>query len=265
MKKFFVTLQICSFALGLGILTGCGGSSSTGNSSLPDPALRFFNASVDAGNLDFYLNDDKIAPNLAYLGSSADFQTIPFKGDEEGGYDVAVTPAGSADELDRIQKTFDRDKSFLTVALGLANPGSELQKRLRILNIDVDRHAPIGNKTNLIIVHGGVLSPGNDTPPVDFQTQGANPNFPVDNPKFKKTIQFANTGADDNKILTVDSGLVTYLVRRSDAGGQSSYIVQPANLAPGKLYLALISGVLDLAGSAPNGPRLTFIELQTRN
>lgn len=238
-------------ALLCGLFVGCGGSSSTDD--VEDPTVYAFNASPDSVSLNFLLNDVAFASNLGYLGRSTDFSSIEYISEEDGGYDLAIeTPAGDQ-EFDRRVVNYEEDKHYLTIAVGLRNfaAGEEL-KRLRVVDFDVVREAPIGNKAQLLIVHAMMRGPGLDTPEIDFQNPGTNP-------------QFVTTGIPfgGGRSLLVDSGATSWIAKRSDVDGETIYATRDITLDPASIYLVVVAGIEDDANPARQ-PQLIFQKLTAK-
>lgn len=231
---------------------GCGGNSVTGDASLPDPQVRFFNFSMDSGPVDYYLNEDLKSSTLDYLSSSLDFESVPFIEDFDGAYDISVFKSGFSVPIDSLNTVLQRDHSVAVCAVGLVDPQGEVDKRLQEILIDIDRKKPVGNKSRLVILHAFCRSLGNDTPVINFQTPGDNPLFKASN------ISFATTST-----LTVDSGQQTFEARRGDASGDQIYASKVVNLQAGGLYLVVVSGVEDSTDLARR-PRIDFIEMTTK-
>ncbi|HVL37842.1 MAG TPA: DUF4397 domain-containing protein [Fimbriimonadaceae bacterium] len=221
-------------------LAGCGGS---GQSRVPDPTLRFLNASVDSVALDFLLDDEVKAVAVPYLGSMQNFQSL-----SAGERDLRLRENGNPFELTNEAFTFQPDRDYLTVAVGLVNFGSEFLKRLRSVTFQVDRSVPNGNKSRLYVIHAYHRMAGFETPPIDFQSPGDNPLFRL------QDIGFAG-----QKSMIVDSGAQTFEARR--AGTQNVLVSTSFTLGAGKVYAVIVGGREDGVGS--QSPSMTFIELQT--
>lgn len=237
-------------ALLCGLFVGCGGSGSSDEAK--DPTVYAFNASPDGGSLNFLLNEVAFASNLGYLGRSTDFSSVEFVSEDDGGYDLAITTAGGDEEFDRRVVNYEEDKHYLTLAVGLRNfaPGEEL-KRLRVVDFDVMRDAPIGNKSQLLIVHAMMRGPGLETPPITFQNPGMNPQF------VASGIDFAA-----GRSLLVDSGATSWIAKRSDVDGETIYASRDITLDPASIYLVVVVGIEGDANPARQ-PQLIFQKLTT--
>lgn len=230
--------------LGVLALAGCGGGGGGGGSSSSTKArIAFVNASPDAGNVDFLLDGDEKANAVAYNGLTA------FSDYSPSAYDVSTRTDGDTEILWSEQNDFNADQDSLVAAVGLKNPGTELEKRLVLSFGTVDRTAPNGNKARLVIVHGFVRKVGFDTPSIDFRNPG---NTPV--------VNSTNIAFGEMRSLDVDSGSQTFQIRQN--GTEQVFIEKTLNLAPGKIYLALISGQEDAA--APAAPDLQLVEIPAR-
>lgn len=220
-------------------LCGCAGVG--GQVVLPDPDVRVINASPDTTSLDVLADDDTIASAIAHLASSPDFVTV-----DPGDHDLILLENGTTLELVSEVHGFSLDHSYLAIPLGLKDFGSENLKRLRILLMEVDRTAPTGNKTRLVVVHAYNRKPGFLTPSVDFQTPG-------DNPLFK----IPGMGFGSQTSILIDSGAQSFEVRR--AGTQSVLVTGSFTLDPGKIYACIVTGIEDEA--PPRDPQIALIEI----
>ena len=223
------------------MLLACGGGG--GGSTLPDPDIRFFNGSPDSVALNFLLNDDVEGAQLAYLQSTPDFESF-----EPEIRDVRIQEDGTAVDLWSEVLDMVEDHSYLVSAIGLENFGSEPLKRIRFVIADLDRTAPNGTRAELIIVHGYNRETGFETPGIDFQTPG-------DNPQFEAT----GIGYATIRQLDVDAGNWTFEARRE--GTDTILVSQNVTLGGGKIYAAYVLGVENGVGSL--APRIEFVELQT--
>jgi hypothetical protein len=226
-------------ALGL-VFLGCGGGGSGGG--LPDPTLRFFNGVPDSIALNFLLDDRVEAGPLAYLASTPDFQR-----EEAKTRDLRIQENGSSVDLWAEIVDLLKDKHYLVTAIGLVNYGSEPLKRARTLFTEIDRLAPNGSRARLIIVHGYNRDTGLQTPAIDFQTPG-------DNPQFRAS----NIGYGTTTTLEVDAGNWTFEARRQ--GTENILVSQNVTLEGGKIYAAYVLGIENASGS--QAPRIEFVELQ---
>lgn len=221
------------------LIGGCGGSG--GGSGLPDPTIRFFNGISDSALINFLLDDDIVGPQIAYLGSTPDFAS-----EEAKERDLRIQVDGTSVDLWAEVVTLAKDKHYLVSAFGLLNFGNETLKRARFVGIEVDRNAPSGTRARLLVFHGYNRRAGLDTPNIDFQTPGDNPQF--------KVSDIAYTSA---KPLEVDAGNQTFEARRN--GTETILVSQNVTLGGGKIYAAYVLGVEDEVGAS--APRIEFVEL----
>lgn len=224
-------------------ICGCGGGG--GGSSTPDPTVRFFNGSSDAGDLDFWIDDDNKAPSLSFDTATATHDSI-----NANDYDVVISSAGLNDQLDASLFTFAKDKDYLISALGLKFYGSEPLKRLQIAIHEVDRHFLNGNVARLIVINGYNREAGFETPAIDFQNPGNNPQFKI-----------SNVGFGDSKTATITSGVQNFEVRT--AGTEDVLMTVTKTLSAGKTYAVYILGQENGTGNLT--PKVTFVELETRD
>jgi len=224
------------------LMCGCGGGG--GGGGLPDPTIRFFNGISDSNLINFFLDDDVEGPQIAYLGS-----TPGFAREEAEVRDLRIQEDGSSVDLWSEVVTLSKDKHYFVAAFGLINFGTETLKRARFVGIEVDRNAPNGTRAKLIIFHGYNREAGLDTPNIDFQTPG-------DNPQFKVT-DIAYTLA---KPLEVDAGNLTFEARRT--GTETVLVSRNITLGGGKIYAVFVLGVEGQGGAA--APRIEFLELEPR-
>lgn len=234
------------------MIAGCGGVVNEGDARKLDPLVKVFNLSPDTPTLDFYMNNELYEGNVEYIGSTKDFQSVKFldPDEDEGLYDVSAVPSGALGDLDRITSQLAREKAFLYMGIGLQNPGTELSKRFRITQTEIVRDKPVGNKANLLVVHGLSLAPGSETPSISLQTPG-------DNPQFRVTdIAFGSS-----KPLTIDAGTFTFEARRADTDN-SIYATSTFNFESGGLYLVAVTGVQGRTGA--QAPKITFLQMSTK-
>lgn len=247
MKRFGLFVA----ALAVLVVAGCGGSTVKGEEALPDPTIKFVNAASDSGAIEFYLNDELKAANVNYLSASGPFMKVPFKSDLDGGYDLSSRVPGSQDDIDRISNLLERDRHYVAVTLGLLNPADgDEEKRARVALTEIDRVAPTGDKAHLYVLHAFNRPPGDETPQLNFQTPGDNPQFKLENLEFG--------GSQD---IVVDSGFQTFEARRADVDGENVYASAGVTLKSGGIYFVIIGGIQD----DPNTPPiLHFIELEPK-
>lgn len=238
-------LSLLAIVALLFMMIGCGGG---GGSTDTRPTVLFVNASADAGNLDFRMDDSGFATGLVYAVSAATLSTIDFKGPDVDGWDVSLHTNPGGTEIDRQAIVFNQNTDNLIIAHGIRNyPAGEPLKRLRFNTFTFDRKSPNGNKAKLIIYHGLELGPGLSTPQVVFKSPGQNSLYttpPID--------------PGGNAVITVDSGNQTFDVQRQGTDGVFVTVTQ--SLQAGSVYLVLISGI-DQDPTPANQAKVTFIQL----
>jgi hypothetical protein len=221
-------------------VSSCAGG---GGNPEDDPTVRVANASPDSTSLEFLLNDDVHVGPVPYLGSTPSFVSL-----EQDVIDIRIREVGATMELWAEVLNFANDNHFLLVAAGLENYGTEVEKRLRLVTVNVNRTAPNGNKARLYVLHGYSRQSGFQTPAIDFQTPGDNPQFEIEE------IDFGTT-----KDVEVDSGALIFEARRT--GTQNVLVSAPVTLGAGKIYLVIVSGIEGATGV--QAPQISLIELQT--
>jgi hypothetical protein len=223
-------------------ISGCGGGG--GGGSLPNPTIRFFNGVSDSTSLDFLLDDTVEAPQLGYLASTPNFDSV-----ESKLRDLRVLEDGTTVDLWSETIALEKDKHYLISSIGIENYGTETLKRVRTLALLIDRTAPNGSRAKLFVIHGYNREAGLETPAIDFQTPGDNPQFSVRN------IDYATA-----KTLDVDAGTLTFQARRN--GTETVLVSNTVTLGGGKIYAAYVLGVENASGT--QAPRIEFVELQTK-
>lgn len=237
----FRRVLLCSLALvGLG-LAGCGGGS--GGGGVPRPTVRFFNGSCDSTLLNFLLDDDVEAAQLAYLSSTPDFESV-----DAQERDLRIQEDGTSIDLWSEVVNLVGDRDYLISAVGIENYGNETLKRIRTMFTEIDRTAPNGTRARLVIIHGYNREAGLETPAIDFQTPGDNPQF------IASDIAYASS-----KVLEVDAANWTFEARRE--GTETILVQQNVTLGGGKIYAAYVLGVEN--GLSNQAPRIEFVELQS--
>ena len=244
-------------------VSGCGGSSST--ATLPDPTIKFVNVCPTTTNLAFDLNLDVMAASVPYATASGEFTDIDFKSEFEGGYDVILRTAGGVSQLDNLFQVYNRDTHNVVVSYGLVNPAGELSKRAQLITFPVDRSAPTGNRSRLIVLNAYVRATGFETPAMDFQSFIPGDASSIENPQYKLTgIEFGSANISAQSI-TVDSGSRSFLARRNEVTGLEEFArLQNFTLNPGRIYLVILTGQ---EGNATPSllPALKVFELTTKN
>ena len=247
MKNGFLVL------LGALALVGCGGGGGGNGSSDRDARITYVNASPDSPSLDFALNGNVEASAVAY-GTATAFKSTSAKDD-----DVALRAAGDSTDLWIESHTFSSDTDGLVLAIGLTTPptddtvsppASELDKRLILAYANVNRTAPVGNRARLIVVNGYVAAAGSNSPSIDFR-----------NPTDPPTTNIQGLGFGGSSFLDLDSGTANYEVRQNGTDGVL-VASTPLTLAPGNVYVALVSGLAGATGAA--APTIRLIPITTR-
>lgn len=247
MRIGFVFLMVLAAAVLTAALSGCGGGG--GSSNLPDPIIRFINSSPDANPIDFFINSDNKAPAIGYLGDSGEVTT------KNGDKDVSAEDSTTQDVLDSIAFTFERDKKYVGMTLGLENFGTENEKRLRVLAFSFDKNPPNGSKARLLVIHGYMRETGFQTPSIDFQG-GDVGTYDPNNPQFSVTN--LGFGADPTE-LEVDAGVP--LIFQARRAGTENVVASDANTTfdDGGIYLAIVTGIENGAGAS--APQVKYIKI----
>lgn len=244
-------------------LAGCFGETNSGGGVLPDPTVRFFNISPDAGTMDYLLNDEERASAVPYLGTTPNFVSFDFLSTNEGGYDVSCRLTGDTLELDRFVASppvFQRDTDNLVISVGLPNPGGETLKRTQLLIWNIDRTPPNGNKARMYVLNALVRAPGFENDVLTLQTIDPGNPASIDNPLFsRENVQYATQLGGSP--FEIDSGTFTFIARRGESGAAVEVARREFNFASGGIYLAVMSGVEGSSNPAL-APSVNFIEIQ---
>jgi len=244
MKRVVYGLLIMSIGMAA---AGCGGTGA-GTVVLPNPVVRFINASPNSAGMDMFLNETQVGNNVPYLGSNASFVSI-----EQGDYDVIVQESSdTTGETQAIEvRQLNRDQDFIAIACGLVTPPNlEFDKRLRCAPLPFNRTRPNGDKARLIVFHAYVGANGFESPNIDFQNPGDTPRFQVTDIPFGEARE-----------LIVDAGSDTLVARFAG----SEFEITPQNtftFGGGKIYAAIVSGIEGETGAS--APKIVYVELQTR-
>ena len=228
-------------------LAGCGGGG--GGSPLPDPIVRFINSSPDSNPLDYSINADQKATGIAYLDNSGEI-TI-----ENGDRDVIVADSVTTNILDTIAVSFERDKKYIEMTVGLENFGVENEKRLRLLNFFFDKNPPNGTRARLLIIHAYMREAGFQTPNIDFQG-GVVGSYDSNNPLFHiSDLPFGSLPAE----LEVDAEQPLIFEARR-AGTENVITSDPSTtFDAGGIYLALVTGLE--GGPGAQAPQVKYIKI----
>ena len=234
-----------AYLFGALALFGCGGGGG-GNGSSSDARVAYVNASPDAGDLAFSLNDTRKASGLG-LGEVSSFGKVG-----DGSYDVSIGTEGDPETIASEQETFGQNTDSLVLALGLrTTTDDEREKRLQIAVGSVDREALTGNRARIVLVNALVRATDQDSTPVDFR-----------NPVTSPAISAASIGYGEVRSIDIDSGTQSFEARQT--GTEGALIAStPLTFAAGRVYLVLISG-REGATDATIAPSFRVVELPTR-
>lgn len=235
-------LPLVSFGAAL-LLAGCGGSG-TDSSLAPDPLVMFLNFSPDSQPTDFYVDGELKGNDVTYLTPAAGFSFI-----EPGDSDCTIAP-NVGDEFWSEAVAFNRDESYIIANFGLENFGTENLKRMRIAVFRTDRTSQ-NNSARIFIVHAYNRAVDFQTPALDFQNPGNNPQYKKDGITFGNRVD-----------LVVDAGTYTFVARR--AGTESEITPEVTKLfESGKIYLAVVSGIEGEVGA--RAPKITFFDVPAKS
>lgn len=263
MRRLLIAIGMFGAAM---MAASCGGGGGQ-QGVAPDPFVRYINASPDTTALNFFLDDEKVASQLVYIGTSQVAGTTPnFASTAPVERDIRTQEDGQTDELTNDLFGFQRDKSYLVVTIGLENFLTEFLKRIRILVIEVNRTVPNANKARLIFIHGYMRDPGLETPDIDMFIDPNNP--PGNNAQQKITGNQFSTA----RTVEIDADGVTPYFFEIRKSGTEAYLLPPNpqpngpntisfTPQPGKIYAAIFSGI---ESSVTTPPRLDFIPIQTK-
>lgn len=258
----------CAALLLLMTAIGCGGGKITniGDGAKPNPRVLFFNASPDAGKLDFYLDDERYAASVPYVTEVSglqQFKEVPFLDDENGTYDVGARPEGGGTdtELDLFAQAFARDANIVVAAFGLRNidenEPTDNDKVFQVTLQSIPLTRPNGNKARLIAFNGFLMSKTNTNVAMNIQTPGNNPIFKITD------IPFGTF-----KEALVDSGIFTYQLKRADVDESLIYAERSVELAPGGIYIVFLCGIEkenDADPPKPSDPNIVFVPIPSRS
>lgn len=236
-----------SWLLGLvvvcGLLAGCAGGGGGGRRTF-DPAIKIINSVSDSTTLITRVNETDLGSPLAYLGNTPDFVSV--KPDD---YDLGVRQAGESVDLDTLGFVTETNRNYLVVHLGIVNFGEEFAKRARPFVYQLDRSFVNGSKARLYVVNTLVSETGFTLPVLDVQ-DGERPRF-----RFPDLAY----GAIQNQL--VDAGEIAFEARLNDS--ELIYTTGNLNLAAGRIYVAVITGVINSTGAKE--PRFQLYEISVRD
>lgn len=238
-RRLIPILSLCAAAF----VVGCGGNG-TDSSLAPDPIVMWVNVSPDSSPIDFFVDGELKANNRTYLATPEPFASI-----EPGDSDCTIAPDGG-DEAWSEAVGLNRDESYIIASFGLQNYGTENLKRMRIAILRTDRTGQ-NNSARIFIFHAYNRAQGFQTPALDFQNPGNNPQYRKDGILFGNRVD-----------LIVDAGSYTFVARRS--GTESEVTPQiTKNFESGKIYLAVITGVEGATGA--QAPKIEFFDIPPKN
>lgn len=240
MKRFVFGLSLSSLLVA-GLLSGCGGSSSS--AALPDPEIRFINLSPDA-SLDLAVNGTVRVTNLGFLGNSNIFSVKP----EEADFDIFET--GATVGIDPQIHTFPADTDQLIIAFGKLNFGTETDKRLRFITQQFDRRRPSQTQARVFVFNAMIRTAGESSFPVIFKNPGTNPN-----------VEFAAVDFGQISSRDIDATPQTLVAQRSNTDTEVATVTK--NFEGGKIYFMVLSGDESVT-TGPNAPTINFLEIQTQ-
>lgn len=233
----------------VGGLTSCAGNG--GVSTVIKPKVRFVNAVSDnTTGIKLKISRDNNTYNLTTTYT----QIVPAGSDNPSSlsidadtYDLELFDAGNNDSYAAQTQQFATNSNTILIALGLQNFGTEFLKRVQLAPASIDVAPPNGSKARLYVFHAFNRANGFETPGIDFQNPG-------DNPQYKVTgINYATAAP-----IVVDSGnSLTFEVRRT--GTENIYSTTTPTLDAGGIYLVLFSGLEGASGAA--APQVRYIKL----
>jgi len=243
MKKGFSWLYFSVLALAL---AGCGGGGGGGGGSANlDPGLLFISASPDSAKMTWAVEGKTKTPPQGYLQTSGIFQSV-----KPGDLDVELFEQGNPETTDARVITFSSNENSLLLGCGFKDFGTEFDKRLRIHRFLVNRSVPNGNRARVYFFHALLFEAGFFLPNLTVQSPGKTPQYVSEDMAFGVQSE-----------LGMDAGEQSIVVRRS--GTEKNYLETKINLVSGKVYLALITGVVGRAGV--DKAQVKLIELPTQN
>jgi len=256
--NFRTSVIIGSLLFGLTLLSGCGGGG--GSSQLPDPTVKYVNAVSDSSSLDFYVDDALQLAALAAGTATPGFRIYTYRSDADGGYDFSVNLAGSTTDLARDYRVFQRNTHTIDVVYGLTDPAADQDKAIQQAVFTLDRKAPNGNKSRLVIFNALNQAAGVENQPINFQSYDPTNPASDSNPQFHRS-NLGYGGFDSTaNVLDIDAGSFTFQARQSGVDGTEVYASSTQNFVAGRTYLVLVRGQV---GSATQAPVINYVDIES--
>lgn len=233
-------LKLACSCLAAAVVLACGGGGS--KFVVVGPLVRFANASPNSVSLSFWLDLDRLGSGVPYLGSTASFVEVT-----SGDKDVVAVEESTPESEVRIVEVFNDDTDYLVLAYGLVTPpNTELDKRMDLAVLPVDRQPASDSQARLIIFNGFIAAFGSGNPQIDFRSPGDTPVVNVQDIFF-----------GESQTTIVDAGSQTFQARFA---GEEGVLAGPTTftLVGGKTYLAVVTGQ---DGDLSNPPTIAFIQL----
>ena len=222
------------------MILGCGGGGTSGGTR---SFIRLVNTIPDlSGNLELLVNAERFGEPIGYLAED----TFRTRAAED--VDLAIREVGAVEEFDVVANLLANDASYLAVALGSKNFGTETEKRPRLEMLRIDRTRPSGSKARVIFLNALIGEATFPSPTIDFQ-DGELPRFPFTDVEFGAV-----------KTLVVDIGTYTYEARLNDS--DFIYSTRDLTFESGKFYLVTLAGTVGTSGAT--APQIAVTELESQ-
>lgn len=232
--------RVACASLAAAFIVACGGG---GTQFVAEgPEIRFVNASPNSAAMTFWMDLVRMGLSIPYLGSTPSFIEV-----ESGDKDIVAAEDSTPESEVRIVQVLADDVDYLVVAYGLVTPpNTELDKRLNLAVLTVDRQAASDSQARVIVFNAYNAALGAGNPSIDFRNPGDTPAVNVPNISY---------GASQTTII--DAGSQTFQARfASEEGvlaGPETFTIEG-----GRTYLAVVTGQ---EGEPASPPTISFVRL----
>lgn len=236
-RSFFKVICACLAAV---VIAACGGGGT--KFAVEGPELRFVNASPNSSAMTFFLDVSRMGSSLPYLGSTASFIEV-----DSGDKDIVAVEDSTPESEVRIAQVLADDVDYLVLAYGLVTPpNTELDKRLSLAVLNVDRQAASDSQARVIVFNAYVAALGAGNPSIDFRNPGDTP-----------AVNVQNITYGSSQTTIIDAGIQTFQARFAAEEGVLAG-PQTFTVEGGRTYLAVVTGQ---DGDPVNPPTISFVRL----